>query len=49
MIGTVWHIWIGVALTAVAILTVLGLVGYYLLSVQSKKFPGGKQGRQLDL
>ena len=49
MIGTVWHIWIGVALTAVAVLTTLGLIGYYLQSVQSKKFPGGKQRRNLDL
>ena len=50
MIGApVWHFWIGMALVAVSVLVFLGLVAYYLLSVQSKKYPGGKQRRHQDL
>ncbi len=49
MFAFVWHIWIGVALTLVGLLVVAGLAGYFLLSVQSKKYPGGKQRRHQDL
>ena len=49
MIGFVWHIWIGVALSAVTVLACIGVLVYYLLSVQSKKYPGGKQRRHQDL
>jgi hypothetical protein len=49
MIGVVWHFWIGVALTAVTVLACVGVVAYYMLSVQSKKYPGGKQRRHQDL
>ncbi len=49
MIGYVWHIWIGVALTAVALLTCIGVLGYYMLSVQRQKYPAGKQRRHQDL
>ncbi len=49
MIGVVWHFWIGVALTAVTLLACVGVIVYYMLSVQSKKYPGGKQRRHQDL
>jgi hypothetical protein len=49
MLGIVWHVWIGVALVGVAIAAVVGLIGYYLVNVQAKKYPGGKQRRHQDL
>ena len=50
MIGApVWHFWIGVALTGVTVLACIGVLAYYMLSVQSKKYPGGKQRRHQDL
>jgi mannose/fructose/N-acetylgalactosamine-specific phosphotransferase system component IIC len=49
MIGFVWHIWIGVALVGVALLTMVGLLGYFMISVQRKKYPNGKQRRYQDL
>jgi hypothetical protein len=50
MIGSpVWHFWIGAALVGVGVLAVLGLLGYFMVSVQSKKYPAGKQRRHQDL
>jgi|GEM_PF-966552 len=49
MIGFVWHIWIGVALSALVVAVCIGLIGYYMIAVQSKKYPGGKQSRRQDL
>ncbi|WP_158412478.1 hypothetical protein [Ilumatobacter nonamiensis] len=49
MLGTVWHIWIGVLLTAVVLGAAIGLIAYYMMSVQAKKYPGGKQRRHQDL
>jgi len=49
MIGIVWHIWVGVALTAVAVLACIGVLVYYMLSVQRQKYPTGKQRRHRDL
>lgn len=50
MIGApVWHFWIGIALTGAVLLALVGILAYYLLSVQSKKYPGGKQRRHQDL
>ncbi len=45
----VWHWWIGVALTGVAVLAGIGLIGGYLKSVSSQRHPGGKQARDADL
>jgi hypothetical protein len=45
----VWHWWIGVALTSVAVLICIGLVGLYLSTVTAKKYPGRKNRRQQDL
>lgn len=36
----IWHWWIGVVLALAAGATVLGLVGSYLKSVSSQKYPG---------
>ena len=50
MIGApVWHFWIGMALTAVTVLACVGVLAYYMLSVQKQKYPGGKQRRHQDL
>jgi hypothetical protein len=45
----VWHWWIGVALTGVAVLICVGLIGLYLSTVTAKKHPGRKNRRQQDL
>ena len=45
----IWHWWIGVALTGVAVLACLSLVAGYLKSVSSPQHPGGKKRRQRDL
>lgn len=39
----IWYWWIGVILTAVAVLTVIGLVAGYLKSVTAAKYPNRKQ------
>ena len=50
MLGApVWHFWIGMALVIVAVLAAGGLLAYYAMSVQAKKYPGGKQRRHQDL
>ena len=50
MIGApVWHFWIGLALAGVAVLVCLGVLAYYLISVQRQKYPTGKQRRHQDL
>ncbi len=49
MIGIVWHVWIGVALTGGILLLFAALAGAYLFSVQRKRFPNGKQRRYQDL
>ncbi|MCH9837510.1 MAG: hypothetical protein P8O03_14855 [Ilumatobacter sp.] len=46
MLGYVWHIWIGVALVAVVLLAMAGLLGYYMFSVEAKKHPSGKRQRR---
>lgn len=45
----VWHWWIGVALTGGVALLFITLIGAYLKSVSSQKYPGGKRRRQSDL
>lgn len=45
----VWHWWIGVALTALGFLSLIGVVGAYLKTVSAQKYPGGKRRRQHDL
>lgn len=45
----IWHWWIGVALTAVAVLASVSLIGGYLKSVTSQRHPSGKRRRQSDL
>lgn len=39
----IWHWWIGIILTAVGVLTVLGLVAGYLKSVSSTRYPTRRQ------
>ena len=46
MLGYVWHIWIGVALVALVLVAMGGLLGYYLYSVEAKKHPSGKRQRR---
>ena len=45
----VWHFWIGLVLVGVGVLAVAGLLGYFLWSVQAKKYPTGRQARHRDL
>ncbi len=45
----IWHWWIGVVLTAVGVIAAIALIGAYLKTVSSQKYPGGKPGRQADL
>ena len=45
----IWHWWIGVVLTGGVVLAVVGLLGGYLKSVSSQRYPGGKPKRQQDL
>jgi predicted negative regulator of RcsB-dependent stress response len=49
MLGYVWHFWIGVVLVAAVLLAMVGLLGYYMFSVEAKKHPSGKQRRHQDL
>jgi len=46
MLGYVWHIWIGVALVALVLLAMVGLLGYYMFSVEAKQHPSGKRQRR---
>jgi hypothetical protein len=39
----IWHWWIGVLLTGVAVLTVVGLVAQYLKNVESQRYPSGRR------
>jgi hypothetical protein len=43
VLGVVWHYWIGVALFAGAVLTVLAVVVGYLVKVQSPQYPKRQQ------
>jgi formate-dependent nitrite reductase membrane component NrfD len=46
MLANIWHWWIGVVLTFVAVAAVLGLVGGYLKSVTSQQYPNRRQRRE---
>jgi hypothetical protein len=39
----IWHWWIGVVLTVLAVLTVIGLVAQYLKSVSATRYPSKHQ------
>lgn len=39
----IWHWWIGVILTAVGVLTVIGLAVQYAKTVESQRYPGRRQ------
>lgn len=39
----IWHWWIGVILLAVGILAVVGLVGQYVATISSKRYPSRRQ------
>lgn len=39
----IWHWWIGVVLTGVGVLSVVGLVGQYLKNVSSQRYPDRRQ------
>ncbi|MFM2072272.1 MAG: hypothetical protein RLZZ623_2535 [Actinomycetota bacterium] len=43
--ANIWHWWIGVVLTFVALLTVGGLCAAYLKTVVSQQYPGKRQRR----
>jgi hypothetical protein len=39
----IWHWWIGVVLTVVAVLTIIGLVAGYLKNVTATRYPNRRQ------
>ena len=39
----IWHWWIGIALVAVGILAVLGVVAGYIKNVTAKQYPSRRQ------
>lgn len=43
--ANIWHWWIGVLLTLVSVLLVVGLVGGYLKSVTAQQYPSKRQRR----
>ena len=45
----IWHFWIGIVLSAVSVLTAVGLIGQYLKNVTSTRYPGGRRRRESDL
>ena len=45
----VWHWWIGIVLLGVGVLVGGGLIGAYVKSVSSQRYPGGKRRRDADL
>lgn len=45
MLAYIWHFWIGVILMLVGLLAVLSLVGGYLKSVTSQRYPGRRARR----
>ena len=42
----VWHWWISVVLVGAAVLTVIALVGGYLMQVERPQHPGRRQARE---
>jgi hypothetical protein len=44
--ANIWHWWIGVALTGVGVLAVLGLGVTYLKSISAQRFPPDERGRR---
>lgn len=45
MIAEIWHWWIGVLLTLLSVLVVIGVVGGYLKAVTAKQYPSKRQRR----
>jgi hypothetical protein len=45
MLANIWHWWIGVVLTFVSVLVVIGVIGGYLKSVTSQQYPSKRQRR----
>jgi len=43
--NNIWHWWIGVVLTLVAVLAVAGLIAGYLKSVTAQRYPGKRNRR----
>jgi hypothetical protein len=39
--GVLWHIWLGVLLTPLVVLTVIGLIAGYFFKVTRSKYPRG--------
>ena len=45
MFAVIWHFWIGLLLTIVAILAVVSVVGGYLKAVTAQRYPGRRNRR----
>jgi len=44
--ANIWYWWIGVVLTGVGVLMVVGLIVGYLKSVTAAKYPNGRSGAE---
>lgn len=45
----IWYWWIGVILLIVSVAAAVALVGGYVKSVSSQRYPDGKRSRRADL
>lgn len=44
--ANIWHWWIGVVLTFVCVLALVGLIGGYLKIITSQQYPGKRHRRE---
>jgi len=45
----IWHWWIGLVMLIAAVGAAVGLIGGYLKTVSSQRYPGGRRGKEQDL
>jgi hypothetical protein len=41
--ANIWHWWIGLILTVVALVAVVGIIGGYIKNVTMQRYPGKRQ------
>jgi hypothetical protein len=45
----IWHWWIGLIMLIAGVGAAVGLLGSYLKTVSSQRYPGGKRGKEQEL
>ena len=45
----IWHWWIGLIMLIAGILAAVSLIGGYLKTVSSQRYPGGRRGKEQEL